>query len=442
MQEMDAKGYIEEEISLRECIETLLKGKWIIAIFTAVCVLLSVLYAQFMMKPVYEARTALMVSPIDFKAAEDDNNKFSELVDSLSQYPQLTLDTYKEQILTPTVLNAVIQELKLDEKYDIDRRGLGSMIAIDSPENTNLIYLTVKSDDPELAAQIANTLSKRYVDFISAELQKQTGKSAEFITRQIEAEKVNLDEATKLLTEFLAKPRGVSELKQELSSRLTQITGFKTKVAQVKIDMEAARAALAQARQALKTTPATLETTKSLTSDALMSQAAMEHSGLQLEDLAGLQMIDQELNPAYTSLLLDVNNYEIELARYTTELNGLQREIEKGQKEIEQIQAELAEKEKEYETLNHEVTMAKQTRDAYQQKLKEANIKQSAEIGKSSVVVVAEALPPIYPTNSKLLVVAVVGVLGLMISVFAVFFMEYWKNSEKIVDSGQLTVDS
>ncbi len=73
--------------------------------------------------------------------------------------------------------------------------------------------------------------------------------------------------------------------------------------------------------------------------------------------------------------------------------------------------------------------MAKQTRDAYQQKLKEANIKQSAEIGRSSVIIVADALEPLNRVNSKTIVVAIAAVLGLMLSVFFVFFMSYWKTS-------------
>lgn len=420
-----------EEISLREYIEVILRGKWIIAIFTAVCILLSSLYAVFIMEPVYNAKTVLMVSPVNIKSAEDKENKFSELVDSLSQYPQMTLDTYKEQIKTPAVLNAVIKELKLDEKYEMTRSDLASIIEVESPKNTNLIYVNVKNADPQLAADIANVLSNKYVDFISEKLQQQTGKSAEFITKQLEMEKQNLEKATQELTAFLAKPRGVDELKQELNSKLTQLTEFKTKVTQVKIDVESTSGALAKARQALETTPKTIKTTKSLASDPLMSQVAVENSGSQLKNLAGLQMTDEQLNPAYTSLLTAVKNYEITLAQYTTQLDSLKREIEARQKEIEQLQAELAEKENQFEILNHEVELAKQTRDAYQQKLKEANIKQSAEIGRSSVIVVSDALPPARPVSNKKLIVAIAGVLGIMISVFAVFFMEYWKSSGK-----------
>ncbi len=426
-----------DEISLRELIEVLLNGKWIIAIITAICVLLSVIYAQFIMAPVYEAKATLMASPLESTQVKD-ANQFSQLVDELSQYPQMTIDTYIEQVTTPTVLSAVIKELKLDEEYDINRANLKNMITIESPKGTNLIYVKVKNSDPVLATNIANAISTRYVDFITETIQTQTGKSAEFIEEQLVKEKENVDKATDALTAFLAQPRGVRELEQELSSKLTQLTEFKTRVTQLKVDKEATNAALIQAKKALETTPTTLKTTKSIASDALMTEITMETTGEKLGNIAGIEMTDEQLNPAYTSLLLNVKNYEIELAKNTTELNSLQREIQTRQKEIEQLQAELAEKQNESEILNYEVNLAKQTRDAYQQKLKEANIKQSAEIGRSSVIIVADALEPLNRVNGKTIVVAIAGVLGLMISVFFVFFMSYWKTSGK----EQLRVES
>ena len=99
-------------------------------------------------------------------------------------------------------------------------------------------------------------------------------------------------------------------------------------------------------------------------------------------------------------------------------------------KEIEVLQTELAEKQQKYDVLNYEVELSRQTHDAYQQKYKEAMVKQSAEIGKSSIVVVSQAIVPINPVApNKVLNIAIAMVLGAMISSFGVFAREYWKNS-------------
>ncbi len=45
------------------------------------------------MDPVFEAKATLMASPLESTQVKD-ANQFSELVESLSQYPQMTIDTY------------------------------------------------------------------------------------------------------------------------------------------------------------------------------------------------------------------------------------------------------------------------------------------------------------------------------------------------------------
>ena len=46
---------MQEEISLREIIEILLRGKWLIAIITIACMLVSGIFSFFVMDPTYEA---------------------------------------------------------------------------------------------------------------------------------------------------------------------------------------------------------------------------------------------------------------------------------------------------------------------------------------------------------------------------------------------------
>ena len=90
-----------EEISLVDVIQIMIKGKWIISIVTAVFFILSVIISVFILQPVYESQAMLMISPIINVSAKEDDNNFSDLVSSLSQYPQMTIDTYREQVKAP-----------------------------------------------------------------------------------------------------------------------------------------------------------------------------------------------------------------------------------------------------------------------------------------------------------------------------------------------------
>ena len=105
-----------EEISLREIVEIILKGKWIIAVITAICVVASVVFSFFVLDSTYEAQTMLMVSPVatgNRTITEDD--RIGEVVAALSMYPGLTADTYKEQVKAPEVLQYVKDEAGLGE---------------------------------------------------------------------------------------------------------------------------------------------------------------------------------------------------------------------------------------------------------------------------------------------------------------------------------------
>ncbi|AYO31451.1 hypothetical protein D2962_13355 [Biomaibacter acetigenes] len=93
---------MEEEISLRELIEVLLRGKWIIAAITIIAMLVSGIFSFFIISPTYEARTTLMVSPLVPKnPPPTQESAYNTLLSYLSQYPQMTLETYRVQVTNP-----------------------------------------------------------------------------------------------------------------------------------------------------------------------------------------------------------------------------------------------------------------------------------------------------------------------------------------------------
>lgn len=88
-----------EEISLRELIETLLKGKKIIAIFTMVAILLGVVFTFASQSDVAEARTIISYN---YEGIEKGLSPAGTKLDL-------------EQIKSPLILNEVITELELDK---------------------------------------------------------------------------------------------------------------------------------------------------------------------------------------------------------------------------------------------------------------------------------------------------------------------------------------
>ncbi|HOQ17087.1 MAG TPA: Wzz/FepE/Etk N-terminal domain-containing protein [Defluviitaleaceae bacterium] len=103
---------MEQEISLRELIEVLLKNKKLIAIITGVSLIFS-LILSFTTPPVYEARTTLLVNPIGAQQKSKEITSSMDVLDTISQYPEISVQTYKEQFLSAEVLKGTIDELGL-----------------------------------------------------------------------------------------------------------------------------------------------------------------------------------------------------------------------------------------------------------------------------------------------------------------------------------------
>lgn len=418
-----------EETSLRDIIETIIKGKMIIASITVVCMLFSFIISFFVLKPEYEAQTMLMISPIlNSETQSKDSNSFSDLVGTLSQYPEMTIDTYREQIKAPVILQYIKEEMNMGDK---PLSTIASKISVNAIPNTNLINITVKVNDAKEAAQMANLVSKKFTEFVSETNKKQAENSAQFIIQQMEKEKIDLNESSEKLKEFLSKPRGPEELKLELESKLKQLTEFKTKIVQIKIDEKEKKAALEHAKSLLKNTPLKIITSKSIVNDDLLSDIIKDKTNIDTSDIANIKLTDEQINEIYTALMNNINKLELEYSSLVSQRESMEQEITSRQEEIEVLQAELAQKQQEYDILNHEVELIKQTYDAYQQKYKESVIKQSAEIGKSSIVVVSEAIPPVKPVGpKKALNLAISMLIGLVVGFLVVFFKEYlYKNN-------------
>ena len=429
-----------EEISLREIIEIILKGKKFIIIVTLICLLVGITVSTLVMDPTYEAQTMLMISPITTSTNQNkDTNNFSDLVETLSKSPEMTIDTYREQVKAPVILQYIRKELGNES---IPLKTIANKISVQAIKNTNLLTINVTDSNPEQAAKVANLVSKRFTEFVSETNKKKVESSAQFIVEQMEKEKTNLKGSSEKLKEFLSKPRGPSELSLELESKLKQLTEFKTQILQIKVDEQAASSSLQQGKKLLRDTPKTLFTNKTLINDDLLLGVLKDSTGLQIKDLSNIKLTDEQTNEIFVVLSSKVNELELELSKLSSQRQVMDNEILTRQKEIEVLQTDLAQKQQEYDILQHEVDLIKQTYDAYQQKYKEAMIMQSAEVGKSSIAVISEAVPPISPVGpKKVLNTVIAAFIGLCMSSFVVFIKHYWNVSEALISDSKRAIN-
>jgi len=122
---------------------------------------------------------------------------------------------------------------------------------------------------------------------------------------------------------------------------------------------------------------------------------------------------------------------EVDLACIASQKTALVSNIQSTQADLENLQATLAQKQTEYNRLQQQYTIALDTYNTFLQKYQEARITTSSKIGDANIMVISPATVPDVPVApKKSLNVAIATVLGLMLGVFIVFFMDYWKNSD------------
>lgn len=418
-----------EEVDLRDLIETIIKGKWMIIIFTAVCVIIGIIISFFFIGPVYETQTTLMVSSdTDATSSNSDTNKFIAAVGEMSQYPQMTMDTYKELIKTSDVLGYIIKTLDLK---GTSLESIDSKITVEIQNNTNLINIKVRDNDPLMAAKIANTAAEGFLNEIYAFNQNKVKNMGEIIKKQQDKQKIILDKALAELKDFIAQPRSPQELKLELDAKLAHLTDYKSQLTQIKIDEQVTLSSLEHARRIMKNTPKVFTLTKALLTDELLAGIIEDKTGLETQDLANFRMKSEEINEVFLDISKSVNILDIQLTNLKAKKQGLENEVSLSQKDMGILQAELAEKQQEYDTLNHNAELEQQAFDAYQQKYVETVIKQTAENAESNTSVISYAVPPESPAApNKGMNVAIAFILGLMISIFVVFTKDYWNKSK------------
>ena len=140
---------MEETIDLREYFGIIKKRFWIIALITVIAAVVSGIISFFMLKPVYEAKSTLIVNT--------EKNEETQMItgDQFSVTQKLAV-TYGEIIKSRAVLEDVIKNLKLNDEYE----DLVKSVTVSPVQDTQIISISVQDTNPQKASDIANEIPK------------------------------------------------------------------------------------------------------------------------------------------------------------------------------------------------------------------------------------------------------------------------------------------
>lgn len=148
-----------EEIDIKEIMYGLWKNKLIIIVILFLGIALGTLYQSFMVKPLYQSTTTLVLSKPT--TAEGNQTGTSGTITSNDiALNQKLVSTYSEIMKSRTVAREVINKLGLK----VSEESLMNNITVQSKKDTELLEISVSYSNATKAAEIANTLAEVFTN--------------------------------------------------------------------------------------------------------------------------------------------------------------------------------------------------------------------------------------------------------------------------------------
>src|SRR5690554_3946024 len=376
MRKLEEEYYIEEyEIDLREYLRLLWKKKWFILTMFLFFVLAAAIYSFFMVEPVYESSLSFMAPAFTLLDGE-----------------VLTGEEYIAFIHNKEVEERVMKKIGLKGKNPgMNADDLDKNLEVELDSTTITLYY--RGNNPELIAKILNCL---FEEFKIVLRERFSGYNNLYLS-QLESYR---DEQKQL---YIKVKQEVSNLEKEVNFVLhkRQLNNYEFKLIEYENRL------------------------KEL--NRIIERKEIEYQ----EVCAQLKDIPEEKNLYIIQLeLVNIkNSLEQQLSGYKVEADNLKSELIVLEKEIDVLRQEIIGNERRYKFLNGEYTIA------HSRYLKAENdynaVYQSLQGKNYNLVLIRNAKvsrSPIKP-NVKLNL-AVAGVLGLMLGVFIVFFVDYMKEDE------------
>jgi len=140
-----------EKVSIKEIIE-ILKRRLLIIIFAVVCITSLIIFpSMYLLKPVYQHSTQVLAGSLGIGNEES-------TVNNMQENRQLVL-SYMDVIKSPSIMGAVKDELNLSRSS----YQLLEQISVTNRENSQIVTISVKDNNPELTKSIAQTIAEQSI---------------------------------------------------------------------------------------------------------------------------------------------------------------------------------------------------------------------------------------------------------------------------------------
>lgn len=454
-----------DELDLRELWRIIVNRRWSIILVTLLSLLIA-WTAVYLMTPTYRAGLTLQIDREDIKVVKIEEVTPVESAGPSLDYYQTQYEILKSRNLAQRVvdqLNLANQQPKqsiasqfkawlkeslgisktsenLEPKSETARResvlnAFASSLRVEPVRNSRLVKLRYDSFDPQLAANILNTLAKSYVDMNLERRFDASAYARNFLQERLQQIKVRLEESEREMVEFATKQGIVNvsgdENQNIVAQRLAEINTGLTAAEKQRTAAEAVYRKMLDTRghgisqvldskiiQTLKDSKAKLEAQYQ---EKLSVYKPAYPLMVQLREQ--IDQIDRQINQEVANIRAAITaNYEAA----KTEEALLRANLNQSKRDVLELQGRNIQ----LSILRREVDTNRELYNGLLQRFKEIGV--AAGIGTNNISVVDEATPPIFPykPNFPLYTLLALGI-GLLSGLGLAFLREYFDDTFK-----------
>ena len=396
---------------------------WRLALAVALAVFAAAGVWTYTTKPLYTSSVNIQIDP------EQAVLPYKEVYDSVTADPRYLL-TQGQVLKSEALARRIVTQLNLASASDSDQvarqaRGFASRLVVTPVENTQVVKVSYRSEDPVFAARAVNTLADEYANYSVESKRDSNTKAKEFLGAELSKQKQKLEQSEQALVQYsrahnmLLPSDGTNAITQKLNDLNREMTKVEAEV-------------IANQYQALKGT--TLDNFPEGLKTNVMRDLESRRSTLELK----LATLTVQFGPKWPEVI----TLGKELADVRQQLvNGMRRALEQANAEYnlsvahrERLATALAAQSRladqltqdsiQYNILKREVDTDRQIHEGLLQRLKETDV--SAGLKSGNVHVIDRGYVATRPSSPNVPLNLALGLtLGLLSGVMCAFAVEY-----------------
>lgn len=407
---MNDNNFEEEymEIDLRELFYTIWKRKYIIISLFIISILLAGIYSKIISQPVYKTEATLLTPSFNLLNGNTINKE---------EYLSFTEDK--------GVIKNVIEKYNLDKnKPDFKYTSLIESLNINQNEDNNKITLTFKHTNSEEISNILNDWIVNFKENVNNYITENNNEYLRQINNKVNKEYKNYQKVLNEYTEF-KKNNNLNLLNSRLQKKENKLVSLESKIENINNNLERTKTEYSSVIKQLSQTDKNVILTQTLNENTLRQLKVFTKNN----DIVGLiKSSNEQINPVHTSLINQKNNLDTQLESMKTGIKTYKKEINKLNKTITELTQTISEKTEKRTLLKNELNIAENRYNSIQNTYNNLYNKLSQRNYKISVIN-EPTIPTKVSPNTKLNL-AIAGVLSIMLGVFLVFMIEYFKDTD------------